>query len=134
MSQVPPVELPEPQETGIPVTDARVRARYFLERSRRYLAWNDLHQASEKGGGAASWMVKAIAFAHGWQYEHHGQFNVILNNVRNMTGNDRVRELEEIANGLHRNYYERKMFLNAEVIDLGLDDVAELLDILQPLT
>ena len=44
-------------------------ARNFLERSKSYLAQGDLHQASEKGWGAASHIIKAVAAANGWEYE-----------------------------------------------------------------
>ena len=79
-------------------------------------------------------MAKAVAEAQGWEYETHEQFNVVLNNARMATGNDRLRALREMANGLHRNFYVRKRFLDAEEISLGLGDMAELLDILEPLT
>ena len=58
------------------VGDYRQQARYFLSKSREYLAEGDLHQASEKGWGAAAWMVKAVAETHGWEYGRHEQFSV----------------------------------------------------------
>ena len=45
------------------MADHAAQARDFLEKSREYLAAGDLHQASEKGWGAASHMVKAVAVA-----------------------------------------------------------------------
>ena len=51
-----------------------------------------------------------------------------------MTDNNRLLALREIANGLHRNYYTRKRFLNTNIIRKGLNAAAELLDILEPLT
>ena len=116
------------------VKEYRQQSREFLTKSREYLAEADLHQASEKGWGAASHMVKAVAQVHGWDYEHHGQFKVILANARRLTGNDRIRVLGDVANGLHGNYYERKRFLDADGIRRGLDDVEELLGLLEPLT
>ena len=70
----------------------------------------------------------------GWEYERHEQFNVVLNNARVLTGNLRVSELRGIANDLHGNFYVRKRFLNPEEIGISLDNVAEMLDILEPLT
>ena len=67
------------------IEDYRSKSREFLARSRAYLAEGDLHQASEKGWGAAAWMAKAVATAQGWEYRKHDQFNVVLNNARRLT-------------------------------------------------
>ena len=115
------------------VQDYIRQSRYFLGKARQYLAEDDLHQASEKGWGAASHMAKAVAHANGWEYQKHHQFNVVLNNIRRQTGKDEVLTLRAVANELHGNYYERKRFLDAEAIGLSLDHVETLLDIMQPL-
>ena len=114
--------------------DYRQQARQFLTKSREYLSQGDLHQASEKGWGAAAWMAKAVATAQGWQYTRHDQFSVVLDNARLLTGDDRLRGLRGIANDLHGNYYKREFLLNADAIGLDLGSIAELLDILEPLT
>ena len=116
------------------VVDYREQARYFLGKSREYLAEGDLHQASEKGWGAAAWMTKAVAETRGWEYRRHDQFNVVLNNVRVLTGNDQLLGLRGIANDLHGNFYRRGLLLDAAEIALSLDRMAELLDLLEPLT
>ena len=116
------------------VEDHRQRARVFLGRAREYLAAGDLHQASEKGWGAAAWMAKAVAVAHGWDYRQHAQFGVVLNCAGDLTGNDRLRLLSAVAYGLHQNYHIRKRFLNDRAIGLSLEDMSELLDTLEPLT
>ncbi len=118
----------------VAVEDYRRQARDFLAKSREYLAEGDLHQASEKGWGAAAWMAKAVATAQGWEYERHEQFSVVLNNANGLTGDDRLRGLRSIANELHKNFYTRKQFLNADIIGKDLDSVADLLDLLEPLT
>ncbi len=56
----------EPEETGNAVIDHRLRAGYFLQKGREFLADGDLHQASEKGWAAAAHIVKAAATAYGW--------------------------------------------------------------------
>ena len=122
-----------PNDPSAPA-DYRQQALEFLDKGREYLAAGDLHQASEKGWGAAAWMTKAVAVAQGWEYERHEQFNVVLNNARIVTGNLRIRQLRGIANDLHGNFYTRKRFLDAEEIRISLDDVADLLEILEPLT
>ena len=57
------------------------QSRTFLQKCRDYLASGDLHQASEKGWGAAAHMAKAVAIAQGWEYERHRDFSIVLNDV-----------------------------------------------------
>lgn len=114
--------------------DYRQQARQFLALSREFLSAGNLHQASEKGWGAAAWMAKAVATAQGWEYLKHDQFGVVLDNSRRLTGDDRLRNLRAIANDLHGNYYKRRFLLSADSIGMDLDSMAELLDILEPLT
>jgi len=45
------------------VTDYETQARDFLVKGQQYLAAGDLHQASERGWGAAAHMAKAVAEA-----------------------------------------------------------------------
>ena len=121
---------PDPEAAG----DYQLQAYDFLSKSRKYLADGDLHQASEKGWGAAAHMAKAVAAAHGWEYSMHRDFSVVVNRARLMTGNDSLRGLRGIANDLHSNYYARKRHLDAEAIGKDIESVAELLEILAPLT
>ena len=114
--------------------DRRQQARQFLAKSREDLGKGDLHQASEKGWGAAARMAKAVATAQGWEYGRHDQFSVVLNNASLMLGGDRLRGLRSIANELHGNYYKREFLLNSDIIGMDLNSMAELLDILEPLT
>lgn len=115
------------------VADCEAQAREFLGKAREYLAQGDLHQASEKGWGAASHMAKAVALAQGWSYDTHAEFSVVLNNAVLATGEDRLRELRGTANELHSNYYRRRRHLNAEIIARDLAGVSELLELLTPL-
>ena len=109
------------------------QAREFLNRASQHLAEGDLHQASEKGWGAAAHMAKAVAITQGWEYERHSQFHQIMNQVRQQTGNDRVRQLHGRAEVLHMNFYELARGLDLETIRLDLENMAELLNILEPL-
>ena len=118
----------------VAIEEYRSRSREFLTRGQAFLTEGDLYQASEKGWGAAAWMAKAVATAQGWEYRKHGQFNVVLDNARRLTGNDKLPGLRGIANDLHGNYYVRDFLLSADSIGLDLDAMAELLDILEPLT
>ena len=116
------------------VTDYETQARDFLAKGQEYLAAGDLHQASEKGWGAAAHMAKAVAEAQGWQYDRHADFSRVMNQAVLLTGSDRLRALRGIVNDLHGNYYERKRFLNAEIIGRDLESMAELVELLAPLT
>lgn len=132
MSQTSPMEPFEPDAEA--VGDYRQQAYVFLTKSRQYLTEDDLHQASEKGWGAAAWMAKAVADARGWEYRRHDQFSVVLNNARQLTGDSRLPGLRSIANELHGNFYKRKLLLDSDAIALDLEHIATLLDILEPLT
>ena len=116
------------------VTDYETQAREFLAKGRQYLADGDLHHASEKGWGAAAHMAKAVAVAQGWRYDRHPDFSRVINQAVLLTGNDQLRGLRGIANDLHGNYYERKRFLNADIIGRDLESMAELVELLALLT
>ena len=116
------------------IMDYREQSRVFLAMARNYLNGGDLHQASEKGWGAAAWMAKAVAEARGWKYTRHSEFFKVMHQARELTGESRLRTLADTASTLHGNYYEREIFLYANTIGEGLTDMELLLDILQPLT
>ena len=125
---------PENEPDFDAVNDYEAQAREFLAKGREYLAAGDLHQASEKGWGAAAHMAKAVAVAQGWQYERHSEFSWVINQAFLKTGNDRLRELRGIPNDLHGNYYVRKRFLDTDVIAQDIESIAELVELLAPLT
>ena len=132
MTQSSPIEPFD--EPAAAIADYRQQAREFLGKSRQYLADDDLHQAAEKGWGAAAWVAKAVAEAQGWQYKRHEEFADVFNRARGMSGDERLRTYRRVANELHGYFYTRKRFLDPEDISDGLDRIAELLDILEPLT
>ena len=131
MSQTSPME---PFEQDDEIVDYSRQAREFLVKSRQYLAEDDLHQAAEKGWGAAAWMAKAVAVAQEWEYNRHAQFNVVMYQAQDLCGDARLDDLRGTANELHGYFYTRKLFLRADVIGRGLDRMDLLLDILTPLT
>lgn len=116
------------------VADYESQAREFLAKGRDYLAQGDLHQASEKGWGAAAHMAKAVAVAQGWEYSNHANFSEVLYQARQMARNPRIHVLGSVANDLHINYYKRKRRLNAGAVSEHIESVAELLELLAPLT
>jgi hypothetical protein len=116
------------------VADYSQQARAFLSKSREYLDDGDLHQAAEKGWGAAAWMTKAVAEAQGWEYKKHDQFFEVMYRARDLSSDARLDNLRARANELHGFFYTRKRFLHPDVIERGLDQMEILLSILQPLT
>lgn len=120
-------------EDIVAISDFETQARDFLGRGREYLAAGQLHQASEKGWGAAAHMAKAVSVAQGWPYDTHADFSLVLNKATAAIGEDRLRSLRAIANELHSNYYRRKRHLDAAEIGRDLDSMAELLELLAPL-
>ena len=119
-------------EDLVAIADFEAQARDFLDRAREYLAAGHLHQASEKGWGAAAHMAKAVSVAQGWPYDTHSDFSLVLNRATAVTGDDRLRALRAIANERHSNYYRRKRHLDAAEIGRDLESMAELLELLAP--
>ena len=118
----------------VDISNHERQARDFLAKGQSYLAAGDLHQASEKGWGAAAHMAKAVAIAQGWQYERHSHFHRIMNQAGRITGNTRLPFLHGRAEILHVNYYELGEDLDPDLISNDLENVAELLELLHPLT
>ena len=79
------------------VADYRQQSRDFLMRGRAYLFNGDLHQASEKGWGAAAWMAKAVADAQGWQYKRHDEFFTVMYQAEDLSRDARLRNLWTMA-------------------------------------
>ena len=107
-------------------------AKEFLERSKSYLAEGDLHQASEKGWGAAAHIIKAVAAANGWEYEHHDQFSSVVMNARQRYRQPSLREMSRAAEALHVNYYKRKELLNPDLVREDIGDVEQMVNVLLP--
>ena len=114
------------------VADHLELAKDFLERSKSCLAQGDLHQASEKGWGAASHIVKAVAAANNWQYESHDEFENVVLNAHQRYRQPSLLEMSRAAEALHRNYYKRTLLLNAEVIQRDVEAVETMVNTLQP--
>lgn len=109
----------------------RAASRQLLAQGRDELAAGDVRQASEKGWGAAAQMVKAVAEQRGWQHRNHAAlFNAVARLVSE-TGDQDIGRLFDVASALHVNFYEN--WSNAPNVARGLDDVARLLQKLEPL-
>ena len=103
----------------------------FLAQARQELADGDLAQASEKGWGATTQMLKAIAEQRGWEHHRHRHYHRAASQVRAATGDGEIRRLFESASALHENFYAVDMVAD-EVAD-RLDDVEALAGRLLPL-
>ena len=106
-------------------------SEHFLDQARRELAAGDLAQASEKGWGAATQMLKAIAEQRGWQHNRHRHYHRTTSRLRAETGDGDIFRLFAVASALHENFYENDM--DAALVAESLDDVEALLDKLRPL-
>ena len=97
------------------------RSKTYLTQAHEELNKGDFLQASEKGWGAASQMVKAVAEEHGLA---HGRHNHLLHAVRWMSEQTQDREYEAQfgrARDLHANFYEE--WLSPDTIKSHLSEI-----------
>lgn len=106
-------------------------AAEFLARAQVCLADDDLLQASEKGWGAASQMVKAVAEARGWNHSGHRQLHQAVRRLVEETDQSELRDRFSAANTLHQNFYDG--FLEAEDVSAYLERVERFVELLRPL-
>ncbi len=83
------------------------QGRISLAQAEEELAKDDLRQASEKGWGAASQMVKAVADARGWDHKGHAQLFKAVGSLADEHDDKALRRLFSSANDLHINFYDR---------------------------
>ena len=114
------------------VASYREQSHDFLARAWGYLEDGDLHQAAEKGWGAAAHMAKAVAVAQGWPYRNHEQFLQVVNGAANLLQR-RLRPWRKSATDLHSFYYWRKEAMDAEDIRENLADVQALAEVMEGL-
>ena len=103
-------------------------ANVFLAHAHTYLREGDLLQASEKGWGAASRMVKAVAETRGWRNSTHGHLYDVINRLAEELGDDRVQILFRSASALHQNFYEG--YMPEGTVATALNDVEEITGLL----
>lgn len=78
----------------------------YLEQAFAELEQDDLRQASEKGWGAASQLVKAYAAEQGLPHDGHGLLFRAVRHLVEETGDISLHTLFNAAGGLHQNFYE----------------------------
>ena len=125
-----------PIENHVEIADYESQAHEFLANSRDFLAAGNLHQASEKGWGAAAHMAKAVAVAQGWEYGTHADFSEVLYQASLLANNPRIqarcsRHRQRTASELLQ---AQSGILNSGAIQADLERIAELLEALHPLT
>ena len=120
-------------ERGVstPVEAHREASRRFLVQAFAELEAGDLPQASEKGWGAASQMVKAAAEDRGWPHNGHRQLFLAIDRLVAETGDGDIRSAFNDASALHTNFYEA--WLSRESIEANLSSIAGLMDKLEGL-
>lgn len=104
----------------------RGQSRVFLAQAHEELEKGDLQQASEKGWGATSQMVKAIAQERGWRHRSHGHLRDSINSLRSETGDDDLEIQFGAGENLHQNFYEN--WYSADSIALRLRLVERFVD------
>ena len=102
------------------------RGRKYLAQASEELARDDLEQASEKGWGAASQMLKAVAAERGWPHGAHRHFYEIADRLADETGDEEIRVQVGLARNLHTNFYEGEM--TASTIQFNLTRVTQLVE------
>ena len=99
----------------------RDQCRVYLEKAKQALVDGDMYQASEKGWGAASQIVKALAEERGWEHWSHWRLTGAVSRIVEETGDDEFRSLYAVASQLHTNFYEGD--LSAVLVERSLEDV-----------
>ena len=97
------------------------QGRVFMAQAWEELDRGDLRQASEKGWGAASQMVKAAAELRQWDHQSHGDLHDVVRLLVREVDDRSLRGLFASAGGLHQNFYEG--WLSAESVRGYLEDV-----------
>ena len=114
-------------------TTYREQSRIFLAQAHEELAKGDLQQASEKGWGATSQMVKAIAQERGWHHRSHRSLLDAMNKLYVETGDEELEILFGAGENLHQNFYENwytadSIALRLRLVEQFVDKAERLLD------
>ncbi len=87
-------------------TTYREQSRVFLAQAWEEFERGDLRQASEKGWGAASQIVKAAADARGWEHNNHNLLFRVVRGLVQETGDPEILRMFAVAGELHSNFYD----------------------------
>ena len=109
-----------------PTQTYQERSREYLAKAFQELEAGDLTQAAEKGWGAASQMVKAVADQRGIEHRSHRAILFMAQELARETGDTELDTLFDAASILHRNFYEDT--LDREGIENRLHRVEQFVD------
>ena len=109
-----------------PTQTYQERSREYLAKAFQELEAGDLTQAAEKGWGAASQMVKAVADKRGIEHRSHRAILLLARQLARETGDDEMDALFDAASILHQNFYEDT--LDREGIESRLHRVEQFVD------
>jgi uncharacterized protein (UPF0332 family) len=98
----------------------------FLSEAEEFLARGDYVQASEKGWGAATQIVKALAVKEGRELRSHGELHKEVVKIIKELGDDELRHLWQSAISLHQNFYEG--WLPKEMIEKDVEDIKKFVE------
>ena len=104
----------------------RERSRMYLARARQEFDDDDLLQASEKGWGAASQMVKAVADERGIPHARHADVLRAGQALVREIGSQDMDKRFSFATDLHTNFYEE--IYNHEEVAWRLTEVERFVD------
>ena len=107
-------------------TTYREQGRVYLGQAQEEFARGDLRQASEKGWGAASQLVKAAAELYGWRHTNRDQLLRAASMLQERSGDMELYELFLHPHSLHINFYEGN--LTSDQVTVSLDATARFVE------
>ena len=111
----------------------RQQSREYLRQALLELQNGDVRQASEKGWGAASQMLKAVADERGLEYSSHQALRSAAYRLSREPGVREIRQMWPIANDLHTNFYEGGMdFMDVHEALEQIEALVDTLEVLLP--
>ena len=82
------------------------QSEIFFRQAQEELANNDLRQASEKGWGAASQMIKAVAQQRRWRHDQHRYLSAAVSELATENRDEELALCYPSAEALHGAFYE----------------------------
>ena len=111
--------------------DYRRQSEIFLAQAWEELERGDLRQASEKGWGAVSQLVRALALVRNMELHRHRDVSAFVDSISAEIGDPTIYRQFSTAESLHANFYEGYMgYLS---VHDGLGQAQELIDKLEVL-
>ncbi|MCG2879877.1 MAG: PaREP1 family protein [Vulcanisaeta sp.] len=98
----------------------------LLREAEEEYARGDLAQAGEKLWGSVVSLLNAIAESRGWEHYSHRDYDVIVQNLYEETGDKELVLYFGMAERLHANFYHN--FMSKEAFELHRDYVLKLIN------